>query len=366
MIACATVNAPRPRPCRRPTLGLAAARAGLLAGALVLPLVGPGAAAAEGPRAALISGRGELRVETLGGESLRATLPEGVTVHALAPLAGRAWLAAGTRSGTGDGSALVLYRGEGGEAERLAGPEPGGAILASPTPLASGGGLVGLAWLAGDDPGRLTVRFAPWVGGAPIPGAGGEWGEPELVAGPATGSQLALAGAALADGSTVLVWSAFYGDDDEVLWSVRAAGRWSEPARLAEDNAVPDVTPAVAPLGAGALAAWSRYDGSEYRLVASRWTGERWTAPEPLAAPGSLYPSFHPGDGGPLLLYRDARRQGWAVLRLEETGRVAARAFLGASPPDSTPALLGADARGVRVVLRAGGRAVERPWDPLP
>lgn len=363
MIACATVNAPRPRPCRRPTLGLAAARSGLLAGALVLALAGAGAAAAEeGSRAALVSGRGELRVATAGGEGLRVALPEGVTVHALAPLEGRAWLAAGTR----DGSALVLYRGEGTEAERMAGPEAGGEILASPTPLASGGDLVGLAWLAGDDPGRLTVRFAPWVGGATVPGAGGEWGEPELVAGPAPGSQLALAGAALADGSALLVWSAFDGDDDEVLWSVRAAGRWSEPARLAADNAVPDVTPAVAALGAGALAAWSRYDGSEYRLVASRWSGERWTAPEPLAAPGSLYPSFHPGDGGPLLLYRDARRQGWAVLRLEETGRVAARAFLGASPPDATPALLGADAQSVSVLPHAGTRAIERPWELVP
>jgi len=229
----------------------------------------------------------------------------------------------------------------------MATPEAGGPLVASPTPLVSDGELLGLAWLAGDVPGRLTVRFAPWIGGATLPGAGGEWGASELVAGPAPGSQLALAGAALAGGSAVLVWSAFDGEDDEILWSVRTAGRWSEPARLAADDAVPDVTPAVAALDDGAIAAWSRYDGSEYRLVAARWTGEAWTAPEPLAGPGSLFPSFHPGRGGPLLLYRDARRQGWAALRLDRAGRPTARAFLGESPSGPPPVLLAAELRWV-------------------
>ena len=348
MIACATVR--DPRSSTRPWAFPLALLGSLAASAALFPT--PPAAAAEAAQAApaLVSGRGELRVATPDGETFRAALPEGVAVHAVAGLDGRAWLAAGSRAGTGEGSALVLLRGEGAEAERLAVPEAGGPLVASPTPLVFAGDLLGLAWLAGDAPGRLTVRFAPWVGGATLPGAGGEWGEPELVAGSATGSQLALAGVALAGGSAVLVWSAFDGEDDEILWSVRTAGRWSEPARLGEDNAVPDVTPAVAALGDGAIAAWSRYDGSEYRLVAARWTGEAWTAHEPLAGSGSLFPSFHPGRGGPLLLYRDARRQGWAALRLDRAGRPTARAFLGESPSGPPPALLAAELR----------------WDPLP
>ena len=354
MIACATVRDPRYR--TRSWAFPLALLGSLAASAALFPT--PPAAAAESaePAPALVSGRGELRVATPDGETFRAALPEGVAVHAVAGLDGRAWLAAGSRAGAGEGSALVLFRGEGAEAERMAAPEAGGPLVASPTPLVADGELLGLAWLAGDAPDRLTVRFAPWVGGATLPGAGGEWGENELVAGPAAGSQLALAGAALAGGSAVLVWSAFDGEDDEILWSVRSSGRWSEPARLGADNAVPDVTPAVAALGAlgpggeAAIAAWSRYDGSEYRLVAARWTGEAWTAPEPLAGPGSLFPSFHPGRGGPLLLYRDARRQGWAALRLDRAGRPTARAFLGESPSGPPPALLAAKLR----------------WDPLP
>jgi hypothetical protein len=301
MIACAPVIVLRPRPLHRPLRLRAASlptgiRAGLLLGALALPIAGPGAAVADdAPSAALLSGRVELRIATADGEGFAAALPAGVAVHAVAALEGRAWLAAGTRSGTGDASALVLFRGEGSTAERIAGPEAGSPLVASPTPLVADGELVGLAWLAGDDPTRLTVRFAPWVGGATVPGAGGGWGAPELVAGPAPGSQLALAGASLAGGSTVLVWSAFDGEDDEILWSVRSAGRWSQAARLGEDNAVPDITPAVARLGDGAIAAWSRFDGSEYRLVASRWTGDAWTSPQPLAAPE--HPAGEPAEG---------------------------------------------------------------------
>ena len=339
MIACTTVRDPRPLR-RRPALPL------LALALLALSPAGPETSARADERSpALVSGRGELRVAIPGGETFRAELPAEVVVHAVAGVDGGAWVAAGTRARDAEGSPLVLFRGQGAAAEQVAVPEAGGPLAASPTPLVSGDDLLGLAWLAGDDPGRLSVRFAPWLGGATLPGAGGEWGEPEQVAGPAPGSQLALSGAALGDGSVVLAWSAFDGEDDEILWSVRSAGRWSEPARLGADNAVPDVTPALAALGDGAIAAWSRFDGGEYRLVAARYTGGGWSEPEPLAGPGSLFPELHPGERGPVLLYRDARRRGWTALRLDPAGRVTARAFLGVSAPDSAPALGAADLR---------------------
>lgn len=313
----------------------------ILLPALAGLLAGP-AAARAGAREApeLLSGRGELRVADAAGEVLRAPLAEGVEIHALTPLDGDAWLAAGTR----DSSTLIVVRGEGGEARRVPAPEAGGALVASPAPLASGGELLGLAWLAGADPRSLEVRFAPWTGGG-LPGDGegiSEWAAPETVAGPAPGSQTALTGTVLRDGSVLLLWSAHDGEDDEILWSLRSGGAWSEPARLAADNAVPDILPAVAPLGGGAVAAWNRYDGREYRVVVSRWAGGVWSAPEPAGPPGSLYPVLYPvlgrssgkGADGVELRYRDARRRAWMALRLDGSGRIVDPAPVPVTSPD--------------------------------
>lgn len=317
------------RPRRPLLLALTLSVLPALAGA---PAASAPPATAAGPEEpALLSGRGELRVAAPAGEGFRAPLGEGVEIHALAPLGGDAWLAAGTR----DGSTLILLRGEDGEARRVPAPEAGEPLASSPVPLASGGELLGLAWLAGGDPQGLEVRFAPWTGGS-LPGDGAsisEWGAPETVAGPAPGSQTALAGTVLRDGSLLLLWAAFDGEDDEILWSLRSGGRWSEPARLAEDNAVPDIVPAVAPLTGGAVAAWSRYDGREYRLVVSRFDGRAWSAPEPAAPPGSLYPSLRPAADGAELRYLDARSGAWRSLHLDGSGRIVHPAELGRGRP---------------------------------
>lgn len=364
MIACPVVIAPTPRP--RLLFALLSASA-LLAGTAAPPAAAQSAVA--GP--ALLAGRGELRVADPAGETLAAPLPEGVELTAVAPLGPDAWLAAGTR----DGSALILARGGRGEVRRVAAPEAGGSLVGSPVPLAAGGELLGLAWLAGPDPQRLEVRFAPWTGGG-RPGDPADqelsgWGAPEVVAGAARGSQLALAGAVLRDGSALLVWSAYDGEDDEILWSLYSGGRWSEPARLAEDNAVPDVVPAVAPLGSssdgGALAAWSRFDGREYTLVTARWTGEGWSAPEVAAPPGSLYPTLHAGGDGAALLYRDARRGAWAALRLDAAGRVTGRAMIdGALAPEGggAPAVLEASGRALVLAAPGAGEPVTVGWQP--
>lgn len=366
MIACPVVRAPFPRPRVPPVVLLCLA---LLAGAAAPAAAAPGTAAQSAVvEPVLLSGRGELRVADPGGETLRAPLPEGVELSAVAPLGPDRWLAAGTR----DGSALILARGEGGEVRRVAAPEAGGALVASPVALASGGELLGLAWLAGPDPQRLEVRFAPWTGGG-LPGDPAdermsEWGAPEVVAGAAPGSQLALAGAVLRDGSALLVWSAHDGEDDEILWSLRSGSRWSETARLAGDNAVPDIVPAVAPLGEGALAAWSRFDGREYRLVTSRWTGDGWSAPEAAAPPGSLYPTLRAAGDGATLLYLDARRRGWAALRLDAGGRVTGRAVLDglATEGDGAPAVLEASAEGLVLASPGDGEPVTVRWQPQP
>jgi hypothetical protein len=283
-----------------------------------------------------------------------------VRFDTVAPLGGDRWVAAGVRRA----STLLLVRGEGSAAERLSVPAAGGRLAALPVPLTADGDLVGLAWLAGDDPQRLSVRFARWEGGGPF----GSWSETEVVAPPARGSQVGLSGAVLRDGSAILVWSAFDGEDDEILWSRREGNRWSAPERIAPGNRVPDITPVVAPLGDGAIVAWSRFEGREYQLVAARWTGSDeapWTAPEALAPPGSVHPAVRVEGDDALLLYRDARRRGWTVLRLDPTGRVAARAVLDLASPAVAPVLLGSDAKGVEVAL-PGAANRTLPWVPLP
>lgn len=334
------------RLARRPGVWLTS-----MALALALPALAGGTA--DG-LPSLVSGLGALRVATAGAELYRAPLPKDVEVTGLTPLAGGDWMAAGVRGG----STLLLFRGGAGTAERVASPAAGGSFVARPAPLADGGRLLGLAWLAGPTARHLAVRFAAWEGGG--------WGPTETVAGPAPGSQLALRGTVLSDGSALLVWSAYDGQDDEIMWSRRQGGRWSDPARVAEDNRVPDITPAVAPLGDGALVAWSRYQDGQYRLVTARLGAGGWSRPEPAGPPGSLFPELTGEGRGLLLTYRDARAGDWTVLDLDAAARVRARAIVTGASAEREPVVLGAGRDGVRVIRSPAAEPETVAWQPLP
>jgi hypothetical protein len=212
--------------------------------------------------------------------------------------------------------------------------------------------LAGAAWLEGPESRQYEVRYAPWIDG--------KFGAPEVVSPRGPGSQLALAGAQLADGRLLLVWAGYDGSDDEIWFSVRTAGggAWTAPARLADDNATPDITPAVVAFGQGALVAWSRFDGSEYRLMSARFDGARagparWSAPA-----GSLFPSFERGPSGPALLYRDARREAWTVAELDAEG-AASRSALVESADEGRPLV---SFEGSSVVWRFGDRTALSDW----
>jgi hypothetical protein len=330
--------------------------------ALVLGLVlsGPVPTAAQDAPVALLSRQGELRV--MAGDGLHASrIADDALFAAVAPLDRDRWVAAGVRGG----SNLLLVRGEGDAAERIAVPAVGGSVAMFPVPLTRDGDLVGLAWLSGDDPHRLSVRYARWEGGSAI----GSWGETETVAGPpARGSQLALSGAVLRDGSIMLVWSRFDGRDDEIVWSRLDGRRWSAPARVAGDNRVPDVTPSVAPLGDGAIVAWSRFGQDAYHVATARWPGsggrrgEGWTAAEPTGPRGSGRPHLRAEGDGALLLYRDVLREGYGVLRIDPAGTVTGRAFLPHASAEGVPAIAGADEVSVRVVPPGASAARSLSW----
>ena len=263
---------------------------------------------ARGDRGVLILSQSSegARVLSADGGVQTAPLPAGASLHSLQATAG-GWTAAGTAPAAG-GAQLLILSGNAAGTRALPVPATTGFVR-EPVLLAAGGRIAALAWIENEQV-RSAERRAT------------EWDAPRTVAGASAGMTMALAGSVLADGTRVLLWSAFDGEDDEIYWSARRGdGDWSAPVRLAPDNTVPDITPAVRSLPGGALAAWSRFDGNEYELVLSSFDGRVWSAPRRIAGAGALRPSFPDLPGAPLLLYRAARPLGWAVLAVN-SGRI--------------------------------------------
>jgi len=280
-----------------------------------------------------------------GGGGAVLTLPSGARVPlplprdgAITSLAlvgsGERWILAGDRPSASDAKEreLVILRGEGEGFVEM--PAPGwqdGRVRQGAVLLTEGERLAGMVWLEGAGPRSFAVQAAPWneATGAKVREAG--WGAPVTVAAPGPGSQLALTGAVLADGSWLVAWSGFDGTDDEILWSRRLPGTesWSAPQRLGADNAVPDITPALVATGEGALAVWSRYDDGQYRLFRARFEGDGFAAPEALAEGGTMHPSFlrlGPDPEPVILLYLHAQPRSWGVMEMAGDGTPGARA----------------------------------------
>jgi acyl-CoA thioesterase-1 len=214
--------------------------------------------------------------------ALALRLPAGAEPANSAALGDHGWVMTALR-----GREIVVLIGDGATVSTLPTPPAARpdlsdlAVRREPLPLVEDGRLAGLVWLEGDGPLSLGVRFARWNGAG--------WEAPQTVSAPGPGSQLALTAARLGDGTWLLAWSAFDGHDDEIVWSRQAAdGTWSAPRRVAKDNAVPDITPTLtatadaadaANADGAALLTWSRFDGSIYQVVTSRFRAGRWDAP---------------------------------------------------------------------------------------
>jgi hypothetical protein len=301
---------------------------------LLLPLSAAAATsrlAAHSGSARVYAGPAGWRLE-IGASDRPLDLPADAEITAVARLRG-GWVVAGTRL-AGDRRELLATADLGAGPVRLAPPAGTAAeIRDRPVPLVADGVLTGLAWLEGATRETLAVRWSPWNGDG--------FGAPVDVAPPGPGSQLALAGTALADGRAMLVWAGYDGADDEIWAALGGASGWSAPRRVGRDDDVPDITPDVVATPRGALVAWSRYDGSEYRVVVARFDGEGFEeigqGPE-----GSLYPTFESAGGaggtGALLLWRDARSDAWSLDELTAKGELVERARA-AGPVEIRPAV---------------------------
>lgn len=327
-----------------------AAAAPLLCLLVAAPAAAAGAPAPAGPPRLARAG-GAWSVEW-NGRSEALALPAGVGLGRVAAL-GAGWILIGGRM-AGERAEIFLLAERGRGPVELAPPaDPVGLVREGAVPVVAGDALLGLAWLEGDERRSYAVRWAPWQGD--------RFGAPVEVAPRGPGSQLALAGTALADGRVVLVWSGFDGLDDEI-WASLGAGaagaKWSPPARVGADNAVPDITPDVVADGSGALVAWSRYDGEEYRVRLARLAGDRFEEFAAEGPGGSLYPSFAGAGPRPHLLYRDAHADDWALAELTAGGRLVTRARAAGSA-DQRPSVTVA---GDRAWFRFPSGAVVSDW----
>ncbi len=236
------------------------------------------------------------------------------------------------------------------------------ALELSPVLLDRDGRIDGIAWLEGGTHQRLTVRAAVWNGSS--------WERSERVSAPIDGPQLALSGAVLEDGSWLLVWAGFDGEDDEIFWSLRSAdavagdiGAWSSPRRLHRDNRVPDVIPSVVANREGALAAWSWFDGNDYRVRSAVYSAGRWRIGEVLPGRGGVDAAWETLGSKIFLTYRSVVPDFWSAFEVRSFGSRSSRL---ASAPGSLPdriterPLLRLEG-GAPTFVPAGGLASSRP-----
>jgi len=288
-----------------------------------------------------------LRVER-AGRSARLALPDGAAIDQIAAV-GSGWIATGTRPA---GDRLDLYLVQQTAAGQVELPPPGDAVARfreRPAPVLASAALTGVAWLEGDDRQSYAVRFAPWLGAG--------FGAPVEIAPPGPGSQLALSATALDDGRTLLVWSAFDGEDDEIQASVGDGRSWSKPIPVGVANGVPDITPVAVAVPGGALVTWSRFDGEEYRLALARFDGRSFREIGEPGPPGSIDPMFAAGGSAPRLVWFDARSDAWVLSDVGSDGRMSERARV-AGPIDDPPVVAVAKDRAT---FRFGDRVAEAP-----
>lgn len=222
------------------------------------------------------------------------------------------FVVAGTDGTTGD--LFFLHHADGSTMEMPLPTEHADGLRAWPVLLEAGGRLEGALWLEGSGEQDFAIRAAAWNGTS--------WERVETVT-PARGlPQLAVSAAVLDDGSWLAVWAGYDGDDDEIYWSRRKDGDWTSPRQLHRGNRVPDILPSVTAHGAGALAAWSVFDGNDYRVRTATFDGTKWRSSPPLDGLGAIDAGWQRVDGRLFVTYHSVEPEAWTVIELDREGFV--------------------------------------------
>lgn len=249
---------------------------------------------------------------------------------------GGAFVVAGVERGNQSVS-LVVVRGQNGKVEKLNAPvvAPGEMAMAL-TPVLGPAGLEALFWIDGKNAQAGAVKVALWDGQA--------FGATGTLAPAGPGTQTGLQVLRLADGSWLAVWSAYDGQDDELMWS-RGSKYGFSPAKKLTDNAVPDVTPTLRRSGDGAILVWSFYDGSDYRLKSTTFKDWSFTDGEVFGGKGASLPSFT-DNATPTLTFRQVEPESWRVVELNAEGKKVREASIAAATRRS-PRVLAIDDKAV-------------------
>jgi hypothetical protein len=275
---------------------------------------------------------------------------------------GSHWVAASEESGPGIRLRLfsVAPRAASGAATAREIPNPGaaGTLQLNPVWVPTAKQTV-LAWLEGNDIQKLAVRSATWDGS--------RWIKPRLVTPPGPGSQMALVGTAF-EGKPFLVWAAFDGRDDEIVWSRWDGRRWTHARRVAPDDGTPDVTPTVTAVDGGVVVAWAGLEGDNYRVQTATFDGRSWSRPTSLGNRAGASPRFVRTARGAVLLTRTSTpSSGLTAFEFDGRGTPTGRS---ANAADSnsvrlSPRLFEATAAdgGALSLVDAEGSVLELQWD---
>lgn len=223
------------------------------------------------------------------GKTKRVSLAADSWMQAIERVGSSGWVVTGT-SARLDGRDLVVKVSLGSGVKTLPSPRAGQGPLAWwPLPIVHRSELLGLVWLEGARLDRLAVVAARWQGDA--------WSQPVVVSPPGPGSQTGLTATVLRDGTWLLAWTRFDGEDDEIVWSTGDGRGFGGAVLLGRGNSVADIQPDLLADGNGALIAWSREQAGRYILRMARFDGRSWSEMEvePMTA---VAPKLRPGRGG--------------------------------------------------------------------
>jgi len=164
-----------------------------------------------------------------------------------------------------------------------------------------------------------------------------------------------------AEGSPWALWNVTSGPSGEIVYRVFKQGEWTAPAIVPREMKWPALNPDAAVDGRGTVwLTWSGYDGQDYRIYLSRWTGTGWATETPVSAnPGpNLFPSLgFDSDGSPLVVWtRSLDRSRLVCLSSYKNGTAGPETSLDSQPDRLSPPRLIQDAGGAAVGWRSGDR----------